>query len=190
MTRMQRFFQRGMPRPIKVASVRRMVSSHFSKNQSNGGTMTTTTAASASAMKPSGLYRNNSSRSSGHASTAATARGSGPVDLDETQLSIDSTVLDTNNTNNLDAAAACSSSNGVEMSSRSNEQNAQYQKVGQPKRSVAASATGRKASNSSASAAGLPTGTSGVGAPGSSDDVNLFMQNLLEDMVSVGCFIT
>ena len=155
------------------------VSSLSQKPRQSNGTMTT-----ASAMNPSDLYRNNSSKSSGQASSAETARGTGPVDLDETQLSIDSTVLDTNNTNNHDAAAA-SSSDGVELSSHSHEQNAQYQKVGQPKRSVQASATGRRASNSSTSGGGLPTsGGEGRAAPGSSDDVNLFMHNLLEDMVS------
>ena len=145
----------------------------------------TSTAANASAMNPSDLYRNNLSKSSGQASSAATARGTGPVDLDETQLSIDSTILDTNNTNNHDAAAA-SSSDGVEMPSHTHEQNAQYQKVGQPKRSVQASATGRRASNSSSGGGGLPMSANEASraAPGNSDDVNLFMQNLLEDMVS------
>ena len=143
----------------------------------------TSTAANASAMNPSDLYRNNSSKSSGQASSAATARGTGPVDLDETQLSIDSMILDTNNL----AAAAASSSDGVELSSQSCEQNAKYQKVGRPKGSVGSSATGRRLSNTSASAAGLP-GKDGAGAPGSSDGVNLFMQNLLEDMVSDVCF--
>ena len=170
-------------RPSRLTASRLYCFSNHAR-QSNG-TMTTP-AANASAMNPSDLYRNNSSKTSGQASSGATARGTGPVDLDETQLSIDSTILDTNNTNNHDAAAA-SSSDGVEMSSHSHEQNAQYQKVGQPKRSAQASATGRRASNSSTSGGGLPT-SGGACAPGSPDDVNLFMQNLLEDMVSDVCF--
>ena len=146
-----------------------------------------TTSTTASAINPSDQYRNYSSRSSGHSSAAASARGTGPVDLDETQLSIDSTAFDTNNTNNLDAAA--SSSDRVEMSSHSHEQSAQYQKVGHPKRISGASATGPRGSSASTSAGGLPPRGGGPAA-GSSDDVNLFMQNLLEDMVSGDCFAT
>ena len=142
---------------------------------------TTAAAANSSAMKPPDLYRTNSSRSSGHASSAS-ARGTGPVDLDVTQNSDldDSTVLDVNNTNNLDAAAGSSSQH-------SHEQNGQYQKLGQSKSSVRSSTTGVAGSNSITSAAGLPA--SGAGAPESSDNVNLFMQNLLEDMVSVYCIV-
>ena len=145
--------------------------------------MTTPTASAAIPINPSDLYRNNSSRSSGHASASASARGTGPVDLDETQNSIDSTTLDTNNQV---ASGASASVDVVEGSSY--EQNPQYQKVGRAKRTSAASSTGQRASNSSTSAGGVATisdGAAGGVAPGTSNDVNLFMQNLLEDMVSV-----
>lgn len=151
-----------------------------------------TTSTTASAINPSDQYRNYSSRSSGHSSAAASARGTGPVDLDETQLSIDSTAFDTNNTNNLDTNnldAAASSSDRVEMSSHSHKQSTQYQKVGHPKRISGASATGPRGSSASTSAGGLPPRGGGPAA-GSSDDVNFFMQNLLEDMVSGDCFAT
>ena len=173
---------------LKISSVRHITYISILKSligipKHPNGTMTTTAAANSSAMKPSDLYRNNSSRSTGHASSAS-ARSTGPVDLDVTQDSIsdsiDSTVLDVNNTNNLGAAAGSSSQH-------SHEQNGQYQKLGQSKSSVRSSTTGVAGSNSITSAAGLPA--SGAGAPESADDVNLFMQNLLEDMVSVYCIV-
>ena len=88
--------------------------------------------------------------------------------------------MDVNNTNNLGAAAGSSSQH-------SHEQNALYQKVGQSKGGIGSWPTSREGSNSITSAAGLPA--SDAGAPESSDNANLFMQNLLEDMVSVVCFV-
>ena len=130
------------------------------------GTMTTPPSASAaattSASIPSDQHRNISSRSSDR--VPAASRGTGPVDLDETQYS-------------LDDSSAGDASQVAEGSSH--ERNGSVPKGLSPQ--ISGDVLG--ASNKI---------LSGAGAPGSSDDVNLFMQNLLEDMVSQNrvCFIT
>jgi len=127
------------------------------------------TSSAAASLNPAGLPRSNSARSAGQVSeSSAFTRGarSGPVDLDETQNSVDS--VETNP----------SASNGVEAIEAFHEQNGSIQNI-PGARTAANSSMSSAGSDLRASAPSARGVAAAAGHPGSTD---VIMQNLLEDM--------